>query len=119
MPGFLAAVPFGKPGWREYSHFAALPQDGLEPPAGSCFEASGIGVNLSLDTARKPCEIRMMRPPHKKGGTCLSSDMHCSQLLYWQQSSSSPVAEGQVSSSIGASPDSAKSKLETAETCHD
>jgi hypothetical protein len=66
MPGFLAVVPFGKPGWREYSRFAALPQDGLEPPAGSCFEASGIGVNLSLDTAHKPCEIRKVRPPRKE-----------------------------------------------------
>ncbi|KRR26610.1 hypothetical protein CQ13_22705 [Bradyrhizobium retamae] len=86
MPGFLAAVPFGKPGWREYSRFAALPQDGLEEPPRAIlrFEACGIGVNLSLDRAHKPCEIRKTRPPHKKGGTCLSSDLHCSQFLYWQ-----------------------------------
>jgi hypothetical protein len=112
MPGFLAAVPSGKPGWREYSRFAALPQDGLEKPPRAIlrFEACGIGVNLSLDRAHKPCEIRKTRPPHKKGGICLSSDMHCSQLLYWQQSSS-PVAEGQVSSSIEASPDSRQVKV--------
>ncbi|OCK55269.1 hypothetical protein LMTR3_10565 [Bradyrhizobium sp. LMTR 3] len=68
MPGFLAAVPFGKPGWREYSRFAALPQDGLEEPpcANLRSRRPAFGVNLPLDTAHKPCEIRMMRPPHKK-----------------------------------------------------